>query len=103
MSKASRAAERARISKILGPAVRQAREKAELSQSILADAIEVTQAEISRIEDSKRMPRFDTMAKIAATIRCSLDRLARECGLMSKPAVARKPRKKHKRLGGALG
>jgi len=47
-----------------GPVLRTARRRAGLSQRVLAERAGVTQAAISRIEDGKTSPRFDTLERL---------------------------------------
>jgi transcriptional regulator with XRE-family HTH domain len=75
----------------LGDVLREARERAKLSQPELAAAAGVSQTVISRIEaNARENPRFVNVLKLAYACGLSLDRLAYECGYT--PPGGRRPR-----------
>lgn len=57
--------------------LRHAREVSNLSQRTLSDRAAVTQASISRIEDGKTSPRFDTLERLLEACGFSLELVAK--------------------------
>ncbi len=53
------------VAAILGPRIRRIRRGQELSQEALADYAEIHRTQISLIEHSVRLPRIDTVIKLA--------------------------------------
>jgi transcriptional regulator with XRE-family HTH domain len=77
------------VAKQLGAALREARERAGLSQSALGQLAGLAPNMISRIESGERPnPQFATIARIAKAIGVSLDTIAADCGLMPKGGPA---------------
>lgn len=73
-----------RVPKNFGQVLKEMREAARLSQSALAKRVGITQAQLSRLESTKRTyPRFDTMVKLAHAFGLSLDEIAAEAGLLA--------------------
>jgi len=68
-----------KLTRHIGPNIKRAREKAGMTQIALAHAIGRTGddagAAICRIEASQHEPRLDTLGKIAAALKVSLDSL----------------------------
>lgn len=60
----------------LGEVIRQGREAIGMSQEGLAEAVGLTQTEMSKIERNERTPRFPLLCKIAKTLKISLDSMA---------------------------
>jgi DNA-binding XRE family transcriptional regulator len=61
-----------------GPAIRSLREKDGYSQTAFAEAIGMTQANLSRIEDEKSCARVQTLSKIARQLRVPIAAVMRE-------------------------
>jgi transcriptional regulator with XRE-family HTH domain len=67
--------------KSLSAALRLARERANLTQSQLADRVGLAPSHIARLETGDRLnPRFETIARIAAELGASLDEIAIAAG-----------------------
>ena len=62
----------------IGEAVRKLREQKRMSQKEVAAAIEVDPTQYNRIELGKSMPTLKTIAKIAAALNVSIDKLINE-------------------------
>jgi len=62
----------------VGEAIRSLREQKRMSQKEVAAAIEVDPTQYNRIELGKSMPTLKTIAKIAATLNVSIDKLINE-------------------------
>lgn len=77
----------------LGPIFRAARERVHLTQSQLASRVGLAHNHITRLENrEKGVPRFDTVARLAAELGLSLDELAKACGYTSSSGVRPKDR-----------
>ena len=73
------------MAKAIGAVLREARERAGISQSGLGQLIGMAPNMISRIEAGVReTPSFATIARIAGALGISLDQVAGECGLIPK-------------------
>jgi transcriptional regulator with XRE-family HTH domain len=71
------------VAKQIGDALRDARERAGISQSALARMTGIAPNIVSRIEAGERPnPQFATVARLARALGISLDGLAADCGLM---------------------
>lgn len=65
----------------LGPILKAARERVHLSQSELASRVGLAANHIARLESGEKgIPRFDTVARLAAELGLSLDDLSSACG-----------------------
>ena len=68
--------------KTVGQQLQVAREKANLSQAELAEAVGLAPNHVARLErGEKAFPRFDTIARLAGELGLSLDTIAAECGI----------------------
>lgn len=68
--------------KTLGQVLKEARERAGLTQEAVAKRIGVATSQISQVEAGRRVdPQFSTVAKMAAATGISLDQIAAQCGL----------------------
>ena len=71
------------MAKTLGDALREARERAGISQLEAGEEAGVAPNMISRLESGERQDaRFTTIARIARALDTSLDELAADCGLV---------------------
>lgn len=65
----------------LGPILRAARERVHLTQTELAARVGLAPNHIARLESGEKgIPRFDTVARLAAELGLSLDELSWSCG-----------------------
>ena len=77
----------------LGPILRAAREHAHLSQAELAQRVGLAPNHIARLESGEKgIPRFDTVARLAAQLGLSLEELSRACGYTERANVRTKER-----------
>ena len=71
----------------LGRRIREERQKLNLTQENLAEAINVSTAYIGQIERGRRCPTLDTLICIANTLGVSIDYLLRESLTPTSPAL----------------
>lgn len=77
----------------LGPIIRAARERVHLTQSQLASRVGLAANHITRLENGEKgVPRFDTVARLAAELGLSLDELSKACGYASISGIRPKDR-----------
>lgn len=77
----------------LGPILRAARERAHLTQAQLAARVGLASNHIARLESGEKgIPRFDTVARLAAELGLSLDELSWSCGYTEQAKVRTKDR-----------
>lgn len=77
----------------LGPILRAARERASLTQTELAARVGLAPNHVARLETGEKgIPRFDTVARLAAELGLSLDDLSRACGYTESTKVKAKDR-----------
>jgi transcriptional regulator with XRE-family HTH domain len=66
--------------------LRSARERIGLTQAALANDVGIATNHLNRLETGeKTMPRFDTLARLAARLGLSLDLIAANCGYRTSP------------------
>jgi transcriptional regulator with XRE-family HTH domain len=81
---------RAAKRRTVGEVVQEARKGLGLSQRALGKAAGIDASHVSHLEnDPDRIPRFDTMARVAAALGMSLDDLAADCGYGAEPKGSR--------------
>jgi transcriptional regulator with XRE-family HTH domain len=74
------------VPKPIGSVLRSARERIGLTQAALANDVGIAANHLNRLESGeKSMPRFDTLARLAARLGLSLDLIAANCGYRSSP------------------
>lgn len=77
----------------MGPILRAARQRVRLTQSELAYRVGLAPNHIARLESGEKgVPRFDTVARLAAQLGLSLDELSWACGYTEATKVGPKDR-----------